>query len=323
MATHDSGYKQLFSHPEMVRDLLRDWVPGEWTAELDYSTLERINSSYVAENQKQRHDDMVWRVRHRDQWLWIYLLLEFQSEPDPWMALRLLVYVGLLSQDLVKRGELSEQQQLPPIFPLVLYNGLPEWRAATQLSGLYAPPPRGMEAYQAQLRYHLIDEARLKLHPLSSVRSAVEALFQLEHGRSPDDLRRVIQALAAMLSDPEHTQLRRTFTLWIKQLLRRKIKPVSISELDRINDLMEADTMLAERIESWFEEAERKGLQKGRQEGQARVLGKLLQLKFGALSADVQAQLDSAGEAQLEAWTEAVLTATTLEAVLERRAPSQ
>jgi hypothetical protein len=45
MATHDSGYKQLFSHPEMVRDLLRDWVPGEWTAELDYSTLERINSS--------------------------------------------------------------------------------------------------------------------------------------------------------------------------------------------------------------------------------------------------------------------------------------
>jgi hypothetical protein len=53
------------------------------------------------------------------------------------------------------------------------------------------------------------------------------------------------------------------------------------------------------------------------------VLGKLLQLKFGALSADVQAQLDSASEAQLEAWTEAVLTATTLEAVLERRAPSQ
>jgi hypothetical protein len=265
---------------------------------------------------------MVWRVRHRDQWLWIYLLLEFQSEPDPWMALRLLVYVGLLSQDLVKRGELSEQQQLPPIFPLVLYNGLPEWRAATQLSGLYAPPPRGLEAYQAQLRYHLIDEARLKLHPLSSVRSAVEALFQLEHGRSPDDLRRVIQALAAMLSDPEHTQLRRTFTLWIKQLLRRKIKPVSISELDRINDLMEADTMLAERIESWFEEAERKGLEKGLekgiQKGQARVLGKLLQLKFGALSADVQAQLDSAGEAQLEAWTEAVLTATTLDAVLEQ-----
>jgi predicted transposase YdaD len=30
--------------------------------------------------------------------VWVYLLLEFQSEPDPWMALRMMVYMGLLSQ---------------------------------------------------------------------------------------------------------------------------------------------------------------------------------------------------------------------------------
>jgi hypothetical protein len=59
-ATHDSDYRQFFSHPEMVRDLLRDWVSGEWIAEADFSTLERINGSYVSEDQKQRHDDMVW-----------------------------------------------------------------------------------------------------------------------------------------------------------------------------------------------------------------------------------------------------------------------
>jgi predicted transposase YdaD len=94
---HDSGYKLLFSHPEMVRDLLRDWVPGYWITEADFSTLERINGSYVSEDQKQRHDDMVWRLRLKERWLWVYLVLEFQSEPDPWMALRLLVYVGLLT----------------------------------------------------------------------------------------------------------------------------------------------------------------------------------------------------------------------------------
>ena len=33
-----------------------------------------------------------------EQWVWVYLLLEFQSEPDPWMALRMMVYMGLLSQ---------------------------------------------------------------------------------------------------------------------------------------------------------------------------------------------------------------------------------
>ncbi len=43
--THDTGYKLLFAHPAMVRDLLRDWVPGEWLAEADLSTLERISAS--------------------------------------------------------------------------------------------------------------------------------------------------------------------------------------------------------------------------------------------------------------------------------------
>jgi hypothetical protein len=40
---HDTGYKLLFSHPETVRDLLTGYVPGEWIAEADFATLERIN----------------------------------------------------------------------------------------------------------------------------------------------------------------------------------------------------------------------------------------------------------------------------------------
>ncbi|MDR3086746.1 MAG: Rpn family recombination-promoting nuclease/putative transposase, partial [Azoarcus sp.] len=80
MPDNDSDSKQFFSHPRMVHELLRDWVPGPWD-EADFSTLERVNGSYVAESQKQRHDDMVWRLRLKDRWLWVYLVLEFQSEP--------------------------------------------------------------------------------------------------------------------------------------------------------------------------------------------------------------------------------------------------
>jgi hypothetical protein len=164
---HDSGYKLLFSHPEMVRDLLRDWVPGDWVREADFSTLERVNGSYVADSQKQRHDDMVWRLRLRDRWLWVYLLLEFQSATDDWMALRMMIYLGLLAQDLVKRGELAEGK-LPPILPLVLYNGQPPWRAAVEVGDLFAPAPPGLDAFRPRLSYHLIDEARLKLHTAPS-----------------------------------------------------------------------------------------------------------------------------------------------------------
>jgi predicted transposase YdaD len=104
---HDTGYKQLFSHPEMVRDLLTGYVPGPWLKQADFSSLERVNASYVSESERQRHDDMVWRLKVGERWVWVYLMLEFQSESDPWMALRMMVYVGLLSQHLVKEGELQ------------------------------------------------------------------------------------------------------------------------------------------------------------------------------------------------------------------------
>ena len=80
---HDTGYKLLFSHPEMVRDLLIGYMPGEWLKDADFTSLSRVNGSYVSEKEHQRHDDMVWRLKVGQQWVWVYLLLEFQSEPDP------------------------------------------------------------------------------------------------------------------------------------------------------------------------------------------------------------------------------------------------
>lgn len=93
---HDTGYKLLFSHPDMVADLLRGFMREDWVTDLDFSTLERVSASYVSDDLRGRADDIVWRLRWREGWLYVYLLLEFQSKVDPFMALRLLVYLGLL-----------------------------------------------------------------------------------------------------------------------------------------------------------------------------------------------------------------------------------
>ncbi|MDR2605394.1 MAG: Rpn family recombination-promoting nuclease/putative transposase, partial [Desulfovibrio sp.] len=117
---HDASYKLLFSHPEMVQSLIRDFVPDEWVREVDFSTLEKQNGSYVADDLRERHEDILWRIKCRDTWLYIYLLIEFQSSVDPWMAVRILTYIGLLYQDLIKSGQVKGGDKLPPVFPLVL-----------------------------------------------------------------------------------------------------------------------------------------------------------------------------------------------------------
>ena len=138
---HDASYKLLFSHAEMIKDLLQGFVPQSWVQALDFSTLEKVNASYVADDLRNRHDDVVWRVRFQDHWLYVYLLLEFQSTVDRFMAVRILSYTGLLYQDLI-RGQSLHQDRLPPVLPIVLYNGEPRWKAAVELSALIHPAPQ-------------------------------------------------------------------------------------------------------------------------------------------------------------------------------------
>ena len=120
MPPHDNAYKNLFTHPQVVQDLLRGFVHEDWVQEIDFSTLEKASGSYVSDDLRDREDDIIWRVRLRETWFYIYLLIEFQSTDDPWMAVRIMTYVGLLYQDLIKRREIVAPDRLPPVFPAVI-----------------------------------------------------------------------------------------------------------------------------------------------------------------------------------------------------------
>lgn len=96
---HDHPYKELFSQPELIADLLR---LAEMADGLDLDSLDRRNGSYVSEDWRGREDDVIWRVRCGDRDLYVYLLIEFQSTVDALMAVRVMTYIGLLWQDLAK-----------------------------------------------------------------------------------------------------------------------------------------------------------------------------------------------------------------------------
>jgi len=61
---------------------------------------------------------VIWRVKCQNQWLYVYLLIEFQSRIDYFMAVRIVTYIGLLYQDLIKQHKLGKKDKLPPVFPL-------------------------------------------------------------------------------------------------------------------------------------------------------------------------------------------------------------
>ena len=99
---HDENYKRLFAFRLMVEHLLHACLPDARLAAADFSTLRKLSAEYISDELLKRHGDTVWRLRLGGRWMFLLVLLEFQSEDDRWMALRILTYSGLLYQELVR-----------------------------------------------------------------------------------------------------------------------------------------------------------------------------------------------------------------------------
>ena len=313
---HDLGYKYLFAHPELVRELLADFTDFGWLGALDVVAWERVNSSYVSDRFSERQDDIVWRVRLGEQWFYVYLLLEFQSGVDRWMALRMQVYIGLLYQDLVNRRELSPAGLLPPILPLVFYNGEAEWRATTELGSMIMQGPDALSPFQAQQRYALIDQRRLDPTALMAKHSTLALLFRLELSDVPAVIFEVLPLIAAWLRHDAQAPLRRSVVTWVEQVLVRRFEDPSVTVM---LDAEGEDDMGARKFANWTEYLEDKGMQKGRQlaaDSLRNALTRLLEKRFGAIPPRVLPALENASLDELCKWLEQAFDASSVEELL-------
>lgn len=323
--SHDQSYKLLFSQHALIKDLLCGFVHEDWISRLDYTTLEKVNNEYISNELLKRSNDLVWRLRLTDdEWLYVYVILEFQSRNDHWMALRLMTYIGLLYQDLIKSGQLLQGRQLPPVFPVVIHNGAAAWKAPLELEELVASVPGSLAGYTPRMRYFLLDEGRQDTQGLTTAGNFVADLIDLENA-SPDTVGPVIDRLKTRLSQPGNQPIAEAFKVWIKAVLFKRFFPEE--NIPHLDTFEEVTTMLAERVDQWREEIQaealqqglEQGIEKGRLEGEAHLLAKLLERRFGPLSGAQRTQLNAADEAMLEAWTDQVLTVQSLDELFSNR----
>ena len=306
-AEFDASYKLLFSAPELVRDLVMGFIPDDWLQGLDYGTLEKLPGSYVTDDFRHRADDVVWRVKVDESWVYLYILIEFQSNVDPYMAVRMMVYVGLLYQDLIRRGEMLVNKHLPPVLPIVLYNGDGKWTAATDMAQLVSKVPSLVSEYLPQLKYLVIDENNYSEEELSQLKNLVAAVIRFKHPVNDAALIHLIEQLNDWLDG--QPELKRTFAIWIRAVLLRQSKNTLV--LPKINDLKELKMTLAERFDEWAKAYEQKGMEKG----ESLVLQRLLVKRFGTLPSTLLTRIAAADRAQLELWCDRVLDAATLDDV--------
>jgi hypothetical protein len=354
---HDALYHRFFSDPAVVAQLLREFARGPWLDGLDLDAMERLATTFHADTGERRVGDMVWRIPRRDGGdAYAMLLLEFQSTPDRWMALRMMVYAGLLWQQLVEEKRLLPDGRLPPILPIVLYNGDPRWRAPVELRDLIGLPEASpLWQWQPDLRYHAIDEGDFSAGDLAGREGLPALLFRLENSPDPAELVRLADDILAWFgTHPGFAAAQKVLV----QLLGAAMAPLGPSA--RVpEELLEVRNMLVTRIEKWMEQKTleirqeiqqelqqemRRELQqeirqelrqemqqqllemrqqrlleaeqRGEEKGEATLLLRQLERRFGALPDWARDRVRVADTVAMEAWALRVLDAVSLEDVL-------
>lgn len=320
MVKHDHLYKLLFSQPQMMRDLLQTFVCGDWLAQMDLDSLERMSDNYISDDLQARADNIVWRVRRGDHY--VYLLIEFQSRVDTFMALRVLADVGLLYEDLIRTGRIEDSDSLPMILPVVLHSGTEAWHAAEDVASLLEPAPPGLEEYTPHLRYFLIDEGSYGDDSLARHDNLVASLFRLEQCREYDQMQVLAIDLVEKLRKSGEASLCRAFAAWLDEVVLERLS----GEHTMTINLWEKPTMLSERFDEWEarfrlegrQDGLVEGLLEGRREGEAAVLRRLLEKRFGDLPNPIRERLRKARFDELERWAERLLDVSSLDELFAR-----
>jgi hypothetical protein len=302
----------------MVEELVREFVPEALAAGLDFSGLQRVNPKFHSgrRSARRREGDVIWRLPTcggTD--IYLYLLLEFQSKSDWWMAVRTQVYQGLLWQQVIAEKKLKTGARLPPLLLLVLYNGIRRWEAPTEIRKLIAlSPDSALWPWQPQVRYYLLDMGAFPRENLTRRTSVAALLFRLEQRSSTEELDALVgQVVGWLRQHPDCADLRRLFAELVFQAFAEA--GVNRPRLDGLEELLEMKTNLATIGQYWKRQWIAEGRAAGKAEGKAEALEYVLAERFGTLRPSLYKRIREADLATLDCWFKRAITAPDLPSI--------
>jgi hypothetical protein len=317
---HDALFKSAFQDPQNAAALARCNLPSSLASLIHWSTMRLVPGSFVDERLRDRHTDLLFEVDAEFGDLFVYLLFEHLSFNPSRMPLRVCFYMDRIWE---RFDRLHPRGPLPPIIPLVICHAPEGWTAARTFHELFSPMwfERAPELASLVPSFGLLidDLQRASDDDLGSralAAFAKVALWLLRDGRA---MRRLIDSMSAwvgLLDDlPQttngHTALESIVTYLATVANDQMIWDAFHANLEEHAPGAKGDVMTL--AEQWFNQGQTKGEAKGRLEGRVETLIKQLTIKFGELGEHHRARLATATITELDAWTERVLFATSLE----------
>ena len=162
---HDSYFRTCMANPDIAIPFCKTHIDKSLSSKIDYTTMRIVNRSFLTKALRNCASDVVLEFdlvnpqnsptqTSENKQVSIAILIEHQSTPDKLMAFRVFHYLFNYLNEQLKQQK-SDKHLLPPVYPLVFYNGTQTpYPYKLDLFECFADP------YQVMKRV-LIDEIKL------------------------------------------------------------------------------------------------------------------------------------------------------------------
>ena len=307
-AIHDSFFKRFMSRPELAGTFLREHLPSPIAELLSSELPELLPGSFVDEDLTQRHSDLLFRLPLKaGHDALAYVLLEHKSSRDPATRLQLLRYIVRI---LAKWYDEHKRLPLPLIVPLVAHQGPGRWKLSTEFVDLFGSVPEALRPYTLSFRHALVDLPRIDDDELSSDTRLGAYLKALKYGRRRDLPRHLEFILIPALPDLDLGIILRYIDRGpigvSRERLQAALRPFDVSRRER---------MMGQISRHFRKEFEAQGEARGRVQGEAHALLRLLEKRFGTVPARFRERISTSDLASIEAWFDRALDVNDLSSI--------
>lgn len=279
---YDRGYKLLLSFTKIFQQLMEGYVQGDWKSRLDYTKSQRIEKTFILKGLEKQEADVLYKVPllgEEGKEVYLYVLIEQQSTVDYTLAFRVLCYLVAIWTEIYKNTDENVRRQkgfrLPPVLPIVLYNGALAWTATTSVKDLVEYGELFGD-FIPSVRYHLIDIPRYSEEKLKQIGNSLAGVFLLEHERkSKEEFETNLKEALAIIGQEPDKELWKEIIQWIVVLLKRVFP-----EKGELLENLDFEKHKRKEIQSMLETMHKKlvgwGRDEGRQQGIREVAINLL-----------------------------------------------
>lgn len=256
---YDSAYKYLFSNKRIFHQFLTQFIDESFTRTIRLEDIEQVDRSFVSDEFLKRESDIIYRVKLEGREVYIYVLLEFQSTVDKSIPVRMLLYILQLYDQLYRN---SRKGKLPAVFPILLYNGSEKWTVGRDLAKLIEQSIPGK--YIPSFHYYAVIEKEVPDRVLKRVKGLVSAIIYLEKQGDEAALGQAIETVIELIREEQPEQLR-MFSVWVNRMFGKVLRE---EETERLTELTEVKSMLAQLAEDIEKRGEERGIKLGEERGE-------------------------------------------------------